>query len=247
MFTRIVHHLEEGFIALLLALMVTISFIQVINRYVLGTGFTWALELVTYLFAWLVLFGVWLVLFGVSYGIKTGAHIGIDVLVRQFPHNLRRAIGVGVLACCAYCIIMLVGSAGYVYKLYELGIEAQDLPIPRWVPFIMLPIGLSLALLRLLQVGWRTILGQQEGLQLADEAREAIESVEGVEGLNQSRASRSLRQSKSCIPPLALPVRRKHHDLAVPVYRAVRLSADGHSYCLFSGPVQHLDHPVLYQ
>jgi C4-dicarboxylate transporter DctQ subunit len=175
MLARIVHHLEEGFIALLLALMVTISFVQVINRYILGTGFTWALELVTYLFAWLVLFGV-------SYGIKTGAHIGIDVLVRQFPHKLRRAIGLlGVLACCAYCIIMLVGSAGYVIKLYDLGIEAQDLPIPRWVPFIMLPIGLSLALLRLLQVGWRTLLGQQEGLQLADEAREAIESVEGVE------------------------------------------------------------------
>ncbi|HRF43425.1 MAG TPA: TRAP transporter small permease [Candidatus Competibacteraceae bacterium] len=195
MFTRIVHHLEEGFIALLLALMVTISFIQVINRYVLGTGFTWALELVTYLFAWLVLFGV-------SYGIKTGAHIGIDVLVRQFPHNLRRAIGVlGVLACCAYCIIMLVGSAGYVYKLYELGIEAQDLPIPRWVPFIMLPIGLSLALLRLLQVGWRTILGQQEGLQLADEAREAIESVEGVEVVEAVEilhpATGSARQEKA--------------------------------------------------
>ena len=195
MFTRIVHHLEEGFIALLLALMVTISFIQVINRYVLGTGFTWALELVTYLFAWLVLFGV-------SYGIKTGAHIGIDVLVRQFPHNLRRAIGVlGALACCAYCIIMLVGSAGYVYKLYELGIEAQDLPIPRWVPFIMLPIGLSLALLRLLQVGWRTILGQQEGLQLADEAREAIESVEGVEVVEAVEilhpATGSARQEKA--------------------------------------------------
>ncbi|MER2528214.1 MAG: TRAP transporter small permease, partial [Candidatus Competibacter denitrificans] len=122
MLARIVHHLEEGFIALLLALMVTISFVQVINRYILGTGFTWALELVTYLFAWLVLFGV-------SYGIKTGAHIGIDVLVRQFPHKLRRAIGLlGVLACCAYCIIMLVGSAGYVIKLYDLGIEAQDLP-----------------------------------------------------------------------------------------------------------------------
>ncbi|MBE2295040.1 MAG: TRAP transporter small permease [Phycisphaerales bacterium] len=175
MFARIIHHLEEGFIALLLALMVTISFVQVINRYVLGTGFTWALELITYLFAWLVLFGV-------SYGIKTGAHIGIDALVRQFPYKLRRVIGfLGVLACCAYCIIMLIGATEYVHKLYELDIEAQDLPIPRWIPFIMLPIGLSLALLRLLQVGWRTICGQQEGLQLADEAREAIDSVEVVE------------------------------------------------------------------
>ena len=121
-------------------------------------------------------------LFGVSYGIKTGAHIGIDALVRQFPQKLRRVIGfLGVVACCAYCIIMLIGAVEYVHKLYELDIEAQDLPVPRWVPFIMLPIGLSLALLRLLQVGWRTLSGQQEGLQLADEAREAIDSVEVVE------------------------------------------------------------------
>lgn len=191
MFARIVHHLEEGFIALLLALMVTISFVQVINRYVFGTGFTWALELVTYLFAWLVLFGV-------SYGIKTGAHIGIDVLVRQFPHKLRRAIGLlGVLACCAYCIIMLVGATGYVYKLYDIGIEAQDLPVPRWIPFIMLPIGLFLALLRLLQVGWRTLLGQQEGLQLADEAREAIESVEVVEAVEILHPADPARQEKA--------------------------------------------------
>jgi C4-dicarboxylate transporter DctQ subunit len=175
MLIRIVHHLEEGFIALLLALMTLITFSQVVARYIFETGFGWALELTTYLFAWLVLFGI-------SHGIRVGSHIGIDVLVRQFPHRLRRAVGLlAVLCCCAYCIILLVGATGYVYKLYELGIEAQDLPIPRWIPFIMLPIGLALALLRLLQVAWRTVLGQQEGLRLADEAREALEAVEGVE------------------------------------------------------------------
>ena len=172
MLIRIVHHLEEGFIALLLALMTLITFSQVVARYIFGTGFGWALELTTYLFAWLVLFGV-------SYGIKVGAHIGIDVVVRQLPHALRRAVGLAaVLCCCAYCIILLVGSAGYVYKLYAIGIEAQDLPIPRWILFIMLPVGLVLALLRLLQVAWHTLHGRQEGLRLADEAREAIEAVE---------------------------------------------------------------------
>ena len=178
MLTRVVHHLEEGFIALLLALMVLISFVQVINRYIFSTGFVWALELVTYLFAWLVLFGV-------SYGIKVGAHIGIDIVVRQFPAHLRRIVGLAaVLCCCAYCIIMLVGATEYVYKLYSIGIEAQDLPIPRWVPFVMLPIGLILALLRLLQVAWNTVLGRQFGLQLADEVREAIEAVETTEMLH---------------------------------------------------------------
>lgn len=178
MLIRIAHHLEEGFIALLLALMTLITFSQVVARYIFETGFSWALELTTYLFAWLVLFGV-------SYGIKVGAHIGIDILVRQFPHNLRRIVGLlAVLCCCAYCIILLVGAFGYIHKLYELGIEAQDLPIPRWVPFIMLPLGLALALLRLLQVAWRTVTGEQEGLRLADEAREAIEAVETYETLH---------------------------------------------------------------
>ncbi|MCC6134283.1 MAG: TRAP transporter small permease [Candidatus Contendobacter sp.] len=175
MLIRIAHHLEEGFIALLLGLMTLITFSQVVARYFFGAGFGWALELTTYLFAWLVLFGV-------SYGIKVGAHIGIDVVVRQFAYPLRRAVGlIAVLCCCAYCIILLVGATGYVHKLYSIGIEAQDLPIPRWVPFIMLPVGLALALLRLLQVAWHTVHGRQEGLRLADEAREAIEAVESVE------------------------------------------------------------------
>lgn len=175
MLIRIAHHLEEGFIALLLALMTLITFSQVIARYFFGAGFGWALELTTYLFAWLVLFGV-------SYGIKVGAHIGIDVVVRQLPHTLRRVVGlIALLCCCAYCVILLVGAFSYVYKLYSIGIEAQDLPIPRWIPFIMLPLGLMLALLRLLQVAWFTLIGKQEGLRLADEAREAIEAVEGVE------------------------------------------------------------------
>lgn len=175
MLIRIAHHLEEGFIALLLALMTLITFMQVVTRYLFNTGFGWELELTTYLFAWLVLFGV-------SYGIKVGAHIGIDVVVQKLPHKLRRAVGLlAVLCCCAYCVILLVGAVGYVQKLYVIGIEAQDLPIPRWIPFIMLPLGLALALLRLLQVAWYTLMGRQEGLRLADEAREAIEAVAGVE------------------------------------------------------------------
>jgi C4-dicarboxylate transporter, DctQ subunit len=171
MLIRIVHHLEEGFIALLLALMTLITFMQVVARYVFNTGFGWELELTTYLFAWLVLFGV-------SYGIKVGAHIGIDVVVKQLPHGLRRAVGlIAVLCCCAYCIILLIGAVTYVYKIYSIGIEAQDLPIPRWIPFIMLPLGLALALLRLLQAAWRIVTGAQEGLGLADEARDALHAV----------------------------------------------------------------------
>ena len=77
--------LEEGLIALLLAVMTLITFIQVVARYVFNTGFVWALELTTFLFAWLVLLGI-------SYGVQVGAHIGVDALVRAAAgaHGARR-------------------------------------------------------------------------------------------------------------------------------------------------------------
>jgi C4-dicarboxylate transporter DctQ subunit len=70
---NMINRLEENFIALLLAAMTLITFSQVIARYFFNTGAVWALELTTYLFAWLVLFGM-------SYGVRVGAHIGIDVV-----------------------------------------------------------------------------------------------------------------------------------------------------------------------
>ncbi|MDY6994354.1 MAG: TRAP transporter small permease subunit, partial [Pseudomonadota bacterium] len=59
------NRLEESIIALLLATMTLMTFTQVIARYFFNTGFVWALELTTYLFAWLVLLGM-------SYGVRVG-------------------------------------------------------------------------------------------------------------------------------------------------------------------------------
>lgn len=181
MFVRIINRLEEGFIALLLGLMTIVTFTEVVARYVFSSGFSWSLELTTYLFAWLVLFGI-------SYGVKVGAHIGIDVVVKNFNRNGRRiASMLAIILCIGYCVIMLIGSLEYVSIIYDLGIEAQDIPIPQWVPFIILPVGMALVILRLLQVAWRIVTGQQESLSLADEAREAIEALAQKEDLPEDK------------------------------------------------------------
>src|SRR3954447_7660566 len=80
---RLINHLEEGFIALLLAAMTLLTFAQVVLRYVFNSGFVWGVEATTYMFAWLVLFGI-------SYGIRVHAHIGIDLLVKGLPGAPRR-------------------------------------------------------------------------------------------------------------------------------------------------------------
>ena len=168
--SRVVNALEEGIIALLFAAMTLVTFVQVVLRYVFNTGFVWALELTVYLFAWLVLFGM-------SYGVKVHAHLGVDALVKLFPHHVQRVFSLlAVAAGLVYGAILLIGSWDYVWKLFRIGIESEDLPIPQWVPMAILPVGAALLMFRLAQVGLRIWRGEQGSL-LGDEARQTIEDV----------------------------------------------------------------------
>ena len=167
-----VNAIEEGVIALLFAAMTLVTFSQVVARYLFNSGVVWALELTVYLFAWLVLFGM-------SYGVKVHAHLGVDAFVKLFPSPAQRVFGLlAVVAGLIYGAILLTGSWQYVWKLYRIGIESEDLPIPQWLPMAILPIGVALLMLRLAQVGVRIWRGEQQTL-LADEAQHTIEDFMG--------------------------------------------------------------------
>ncbi len=163
------NRLEEALISFLLAAMTLLTFLQVVLRYVFNSGLIWALEATTYMFGWMVLLGI-------SYGIKVGSHIGVDVIVQQLPPRGRRLVGLLVaLLSILYAVIVLVGSYNYVDTMHTLDIEAEDIPISRWILLLALPIGFSLLLIRLAQAAWRIVCGTQTGLLLADEAKEAID------------------------------------------------------------------------
>jgi C4-dicarboxylate transporter, DctQ subunit len=169
---HVVNELEEGFIALLFAAMTLVTFSQVVARYVFNTGVVWALELTVYLFAWLVLFGM-------SYGVKVHAHLGVDAFVKLFASRTQRLFGLLVVAAgLVYGAILLIGSWEYVWKLFRIGIESEDLPIPQWVPMAILPIGVALLMFRLIEGGVRIWRGEQTSL-LADEAQHTIEDLLG--------------------------------------------------------------------
>lgn len=160
--------LEEWLIAFLLAAMTVLTFVQVITRYVFNYSFTWALELTTILFAWLIFLGI-------PYGVRVGSHIGLDALVKALPPRIARAVGALAAALgVVYAAILLVGSWNYVAKLHEIDILMEDLPIGQWIPRIVLLICFSLLLLRFGQVLWRILAGREVRLHLGDEAEEAL-------------------------------------------------------------------------
>ena len=161
--------IEEGLIAVILAAMTLLTFLQVVLRYGFNSGFVWALEGTTYMFGWLVLLGI-------SYGVRVNSHIGVDVLVKQLgPRGHRVAAVLASLLCLLYAGIMLYGSINYIGIMHTLGVEAEDLPIQRWVLLSVLPLGFGLLLLRLLAVTWGLVTGRSTHFGLADETRQAMD------------------------------------------------------------------------
>ena len=168
----IVNRLEEGLMALFLAFMTALTALQVLLRYVFNTGLIWSLEATTYAFAWLVLLGM-------AYGVRTRSHIAVDLLMRRLDGApLRMATLLALAVCIAYAVLMLYGGGVLVWRLVELGNEARDLPIKRWVLTSMIPLGFALLALRLLQLGWMFLRGDLERLQFGQRDATAEAPVE---------------------------------------------------------------------
>lgn len=165
---RLFNRAEEGFIALLLVSMTLLVFLEVILRFGFNTGFLWMEELTLHLSAWLVLFGA-------SYGVKVGAHIGVDALVRLLPRTTRRVVSmVAVALCLFYCALFLYGSWTYLAKLYQIGIELEDLPVPKWLAQSILIIGFALLAVRFGELWVRIVRRQADGFHHGDEAEAVL-------------------------------------------------------------------------
>ncbi len=173
----LLHRVEEGFLAFLLAGMVIVTFTQVVARYVFNTGAVWALELTTFFFAWLVVLGI-------SYGIRIHSHIGIDAFVKLFGEPVQRALGLlAIIAGLVYAGLLLIGSWEHAFSIvFEYGFETEDLKIPMWIPFSVLVIGFSMMIIRLLLLVFRIIVYKESGTMIADEGREAIEQFSQDKG-----------------------------------------------------------------
>lgn len=193
--------LEENFVAILLGLMTLITFAQVIARYGFNTGWGSALEITQVLFAWLILFGM-------SYGIKRGIHLGVDILIRKASAPVFKFFAiVGAVLCIVYGIMFLYADAfgwlfgyenkggAYFYwsKMYQIGIgmESISLPefifgpderLPRWVAYLMLPVGLALFIFRCFQALLAIIFNDREMIIASHEAEELLEQNKNVVG-----------------------------------------------------------------
>ena len=168
---RWLEYLEEGLIVILMAAMTLVTFMQVVARYVFNYSFVWALELTGVMFAWLIFIGM-------SYGVRVGAHIGVDVVLRALSDRAARVVGsLAAVLCIIYALIVTWGGYQYVTKMHDVGILMQDMPVQQWIPRVVIPVGFALLAFRFAQVLWRLSTGQ-EAHMLIDEAKDALKLKE---------------------------------------------------------------------
>ena len=190
---RITDQIEETSIAICLGLMTVITFANVVARYLFNDNILWALETTVFLFAWLVLMGA-------SYGVKKHFHIGVDVVINAVSPGTKRLFAIlAVAASLAFSIMLLIGSWNYWYPFVTTRafLETDDVPmpeflqffatwlnegeryekLPRFIPYLALPLGMALLTFRLLQVAWQVLTGKLDSIIASHEAEEAMEEA----------------------------------------------------------------------
>jgi len=176
---KILDRLEEILISLLMGGATLIIFVSVMHRYLATAGipglqdwlisldFSWAQELTIILF-------VWMAKFGAAYGVRTGIHVGVDVLINRLSDERRHifilfglmsgALFTGAISALgAYFVwengahYALYNGLGYdVSELME-GPTTPDLEWPTWGVYSAIPLGSGLMCFRFLQVAWHFV------------------------------------------------------------------------------------------
>ena len=171
---KVLDHLEEWLITFLIGAATLIIFFAVAHRYTSGVAipglqdwlltldFGWAQELCIIMF-------VWMAKFGAAYGVRTGIHVGVDVLINSLSEGPRAKFVVfGLLAGALFTGIigtlgaMFVWENGAHYAIYSaLGLDmgdlyegptTPDLEWPTWIVYCAVPFGSALMCFRFLQV-----------------------------------------------------------------------------------------------
>ena len=171
---KLLDRLEEIIIASLMAVATIVIFISVVHRYASGYEIPllqdWLLDMnVGWAQEFCIILFVWMAKFGAAYGVRTGIHVGVDILINKLSGSSRAAlINIGLL--CGVVFTGLIGIFGALFvwengMAYETltlfgrdtgdffeGPTTPDLEWPTWIVYSAVPLGSFLMCYRFLQV-----------------------------------------------------------------------------------------------
>ncbi len=156
MINRFLNHIEEWLIAFLMGSATLVIFFAVVHRFLSGVPYiqdytvkmdvSWAQELCIFMF-------VWMAKFGAAYGVRTGIHVGVDVIIRKLTGKYKTALIIfGLLAGATFTGIVGTLGARFVWQMAHTEQVSADLEVPMWIVYLCVPLGSYLMSYRFLQV-----------------------------------------------------------------------------------------------
>lgn len=142
-------YLEEYVLILLLAGISCTMFLQIIMRYIFNMPLTWPEELSRYMW-------IWTVFFSMSYSIRVGNVLRVDVLTEFLPKKAKKILEIVLqsVTFAVYCVF----SRYTVVVLKSLIISGRVSPalrIPMFLVYFAVCAGFFLSTIRTAQVLWR--------------------------------------------------------------------------------------------
>lgn len=129
------HAVESAFLAALLAAMLIFSFLQIVLRNVVQTGWVWIDPLLRHLLLWIGFAGALL-------ATRMDQHINVDALSRSLsPAGRRSARIVTGIAAAAVCLVL--AEAARAFLVDEAGAKTHGfLGVPTWCLIVVMPLAL---------------------------------------------------------------------------------------------------------
>lgn len=142
----IYNHIEEIILVSMMGLMVLITFLQIIMRFVFNNSLSWSEEFGRLLFVWLT----WL---GISIGQRKGEHIKIAILSDKLPFKLAQILNIIADIFVIGVSLVTLYYGAYLTKMM-LGTKYVALGISYSFGYACIPIGCCLMIIRSLYSMW---------------------------------------------------------------------------------------------
>jgi len=150
------NRLEEFVVVFFMSLATIVIFLSILHRslmsvdflwdYLWFVHFSWAQEVCIYSF-------IWMAKFGAAYGVRTGVHIGVDILVANVSLRYqRRLVSLALIIGILFTAVISFLGVRWVVFIYSTGQVSPDLLLPMWIAYLCIPLGSGLMTIRFLQV-----------------------------------------------------------------------------------------------
>ena len=136
---------EEKLLVILLIVTVTLTFIQVVMRYIFHNSLAWSEELARYLFLYLI----WI---GAAYAVKREQHLRIEIILNRIPkEKLKTFENFIYFIWLGFSVFLFISSLNMTMDVFASGQLSPVMRIPMGYAYISIPLGTGLMCFRIIQ------------------------------------------------------------------------------------------------